>query len=200
MFSTRFWTILALGEFIVALQGIAAVLDGFLTRAQMLWVHNTVKGYSFMEHGGMWADAFIVTPLLAYLMSNYNFAYSSTGSVAFLVAAFALWALLAAKMYAPLGAAMPEAHAHDGYVTVAGWIHVLYAAVATWIIALAYLPGMAEPQVSSADIIIVSAALSFWTYLGVAKFSGYWTFDTFAKIQVGGEIALIWCLAAWRLW
>ena len=200
MFSTRFWTVLALGEIVVALQCIASVFDGFLTRAQMLWVHNSAKGYSFMEHGGMLADALIVTPLLAYLMASYRFAYDSTGSMAFLGAVSALWILLATKVYAPAGAEMPEAYAHDGYVTVAGWLHVLYAALATWIVALVYVPNMAEPPISSADVIITSVALSFWTYFGVAKFSNYWVFDTSAKIQVGSELALIWSLTAWRLW
>lgn len=200
MFSTRFLTVLALGEIVVVLQCIASVFDGFLTRAQMLWVHNSAKGYSFMEHGGMWADALIVTPLLAYLMASYKFAYASTGSMTFLGAVSALWILLATKVYAPAGAEMPEAHAHDGYVTVAGWLHVLYAAVATWIVALVYVPNMAEPPISSTDVIITSVALSFWAYFGVAKFSNYWVFDTSAKIQVGSELALIWSLTAWRLW
>ena len=199
MFSAKFWIFLVLGEFVVGLQGIAAGLDGFLTRTQMLRVHNIAKGYSFMEHGGMWADMLIVTPLIAYLVSNYRFAHDSPGSVALLAVAGGLWTLLAIMIYAPMGAVMPEAHTHDGYVPVAGQIHVLYAVVATWIIGMVYIPGMIEPQVSNTDIVIVSVMLSFWTYLGVAKFSNYWTFDTPAKVQVGGEVALIWGLALWHL-
>jgi len=198
----EFWLALAIGEFLILLQGIAAYKDGFLTHAQMLYVHNIcdTEGYSFMNHGGMWSDFFLITPLSAYLIEKYTFTGDFYTEIFIGVVALLLWLALAVFVYAPSGIKMPEAYTHSGDVTVAGWLHVIYAAVATSVIAMMYI-GMVTPTISHTDIIIMSSILSVWAYLGVVKFTSNWSFweNKIVMSQVAVEIAGIW-LITWCFW
>ncbi len=169
------WKIFALamfiGEALVALQGLVSWNDGYFSAPQMQ--RKGYRGYSFLQHGGMWADFFLITPLVAYLVGKYNFAHTPTVALIF-AAALILWNALAVFVFAPDGKAMPEAHTHGGNITAAGWILILYAGIATGIIAMVYLPGYATPPISNVDIMVVSAVLFPWLIIGVTKFSPEW--------------------------
>ncbi len=168
----------------------------------MLRVHrlNDTSGYSFLEHGGMWADVFIVSPLVAYLVNKYAFAYGSSMGWWILLIALLLWVALALFVFAPSGKNMPEAHARDGRVTGTGWIHVVYATLTMWVIAMAYIPGMVSPTISNKDVWIMSVALSVWAYFGVVKFSPAWFVEWPCVIQIIVEVVGLWILAIWRTW
>ncbi len=159
MDTETFWLVFCIGDALVFLQGVAAYADGFLTHAQMQRVHKIPPGggYSFFDQGGMWSDVIIITPLVAYLIATYSFACSPV-SVFLFVIALLLWAFLAQKMFVPMGASMPEAHARNGYITLAGWIHVVYA-------------GLTTSVVASGDIWMTSFLLRVWAFFGVVKFS-----------------------------
>ncbi len=197
----KFLFILIGGWFLIIAQGVMAYIDGFCTHAQVLRVRKIYGfGYSFIEHGGMWSDFFMISPLTAYIVSKYAFAYNSNLSLLLLFGIFALWSLLSIFVYAPYGAENPEAHAHGGRVTTAGWIHVIYATISTWIIAMIYIPSMTLSVVSNEDLVITSLILSIWAYMGVKKFSDNWTFDNGAKIQVIVEVIVIWFITIWLIY
>ncbi len=187
---------LFLGEALIAIQGLAAWLDGYFSPLQML--EEGHQGYAFLQHGGMWADFFLITPLVAYLVGKYHFQYQPMMVLVFAVS-MAVWLALAIFVYAPMGKIIPEAHANGGAVTIAGWIHILYAGVATGIVAMVYLPRYATPAVSGADIIIVSAVLLPWIVLGIMKFSPIWKWGHLEVLQVVGALISIVVITVARL-
>lgn len=216
---TRFVVVLFIGEMLVLLQALSSVADGYFSSAQIKTIGRWMSyrfhatnmpfvysypqkscGYTFLQHGGMWADVFIVSPLVAYLVGMYQFSYISIiPSAKILIIAFGVWILLAIFVFAPAGKEMPEAHAHGGHVTAAGWIHVAYATMATWIVAMVYIPEFSTPPVSKRDIITVSFALIPWVYLSVIKFNKEWRFTEAIRWQIASEILGIALLAYLRL-
>lgn len=193
----RFWSILGIGIALVVIQGISSWFDGYFTQSQMR-SRGITNGWAFIEHGGMWADVFVISPILAYAGSKYQLNYFSKWGVVILFVAVVV-ALAMGVMYERNGMVIPEAHTHDGMTTFAGWIHGLFAVAAIWTIALAYL-SLTTPPMSRADTIAFSLLLTPFFYLGVAKFSERWVFDSFAKRQVAIEIAGLWLLTGVRLW
>jgi hypothetical protein len=193
------WTVLLVGIALVLIQGLAAWMDGYFTQDQIKRVHGITSAYSFVQHGGMWSDVFIITPIVAYISSKYELEYTTWRAIILLLAAVVLVYLAMEFVYKPAGIKMPEAHTHDGRTPLTGWVHALYAVAAIWVCVEVYL-GWTTPVVSSTDIIVVSLLLTPFFYLGVAKFSNQWVFDTGAKWQVGVEIVGLWLLTGWRVW
>src|ERR1700733_5116593 len=60
----------------IFLQGLAAHHDGYLTRSQM-YRQGISKGYAFIEHGGIRANVFLTSPMLAILISHFDFQWGS---------------------------------------------------------------------------------------------------------------------------
>lgn len=190
-----FWSILATGVALVVIQGIYAWMDGYLTQKQMR-SHGTTNGWSFMEHGGMWADVFPISPLVAYITS-YKLEYFSWWGLG-LLALSGILTVAAIKGYEKGGLKTPEAHTHDGRTTAAGWIHGLFAMVGLWIFALFYFTPI-TPSASPRDIVIVSLLLTPFFYLGVVKFSPRWKFEKWVRWQVAGEIVGLWVATTIRI-
>ena len=192
-----FWLVVGTGLGLVAAQGAASWLDGCWSQAQLRSLGVT-NSYSFWEHGGMWADVFIITPLVAYAVSKYELDCSSGSGVVALFASGAV-TLVLIELYRRWGMAMGDHCTYDGKTTLAGWIHGLFAFGAIWVCAEIYL-GLTTPVVSNRDIIIFSTMLSPFFYLGVAKFNERWVFGVAEKWQVIGGLALVWMIAAFHIW
>lgn len=192
-----FWTVLLIGIVLVVLQGVLSWFDGYLTQAQM-HSHNVMKGWSFMQHGGMWADVFIISPLVAYAASKYQFEVFSWRALLALLGSLAT-VLALVEVYRRGAIITPEAHTHDGRTTPAGWIHALFALAAIWVCVQIYL-GWTNPMVTKWDIVVFSLILTPFFYLGIVKFSQHWTFETGAQIQVGAGVAAVWVVASFHLW
>ncbi len=175
-----FFEVLGLELLLILAQFVASRIDGYATKKQM--EERGVKGYSFMQHGGMWADLFIISPLVAYLVQKYSFEYMQFGGLVLFMIFFWAWFLLAVLVYAPASKNIPEAHAHGGYVTVAGYIHILFATFTTWVIVMAYT-GLTTIPVSNNDIFMTSVLLTLWAYFGQAKFSPLWRFGVQEKMS-----------------
>ncbi len=165
----------------------------------MVKVHDIDKqgGYSFMQHGGMWVDAIVIVPLVAWLTYEYRFEYSVL-SIITLIVIFIVWMLLAVFIYAPMGREMPEAHAHGGYVSITGWLHVVFATIMMWFIVMTYF-GMTTTHVSSHDIIATSILLMVWAYFGIMKFNPFWHFKRPERAQVLTLFAVIGIVTIWCL-
>ncbi len=112
---------------------------------------------------------------------------------------FVVWLVIALFVFAPAGADILEAHAHGGYVTTAGFLRVVFATIATWVIAMAYL-GVVKTLVSNDDIIIMSISLTPWSFFGAVKFSKYGHFGSSEKTQVTSLIVFIWVTTFLKLW
>ena len=185
-----FWIVLAVGIGFVALQGICAYIDGYFTRAQMLRVHELQKGNSFLQHGGMWADVFVITPLVAYITSKDSLDYSSLRSEIFLGATVVFW-WIAGKYFRSLP--LPEAHNHNGHTTLAGWIHLGFGVAVTWTLSMFYF---SHPPMH--DLIVASTLLTPFFFLGIWKIDKDWRWNPVAVLVVICCPAAVWSVVAWR--
>jgi hypothetical protein len=189
-----FVSILAVSVTAVLLQGFLSWTDGYLTQAQL---HSRgINGWSLVEHAGVWADLFLISPMLAYVLATYRLAYFSIPSLAILAMTIAV-TLIAKTTYQELASAIPEAHTHDGQTTAAGWVHVLYATLAIWICALVYL-NLSSPSVSMRDLSVISVLLTVFFFFGVAKFSTHWAIAKHDVMQIALQAGAIWSAVAAR--
>jgi hypothetical protein len=191
----RFLLILGIGIALVVVQGISSWFDGYLTPAQLR--SRGIVGWSFMQHGGMWSDVFIISPVVAYIVSKYNLEYTSWRGILMLLG-MAAFVLLCIEFWRRGGIATPEAHTHDGKTTLTGWVHGFFFLAAFWTCAQLYL-NLTEPLATKWDIVFISILLTPFFYLGAAKFSHRWVFDATAKWIVGTEVIVLWGLTALRL-
>lgn len=190
-----FLLVLAGGFALIALQWVAAYLDCFLTKKDLL--SRRVEGWSLTSHGGMWTGIFLISPTVAYLVSKYEFPYFSKWGLLILAAATIAWYALG-LVYQEVGKYEPEAYTHYGETTFAGLINLLFAIIATWVLAMAYL-GLTVPKVSHADLLGISTILTPFFYLGVKKFDRRWVFTAEAQMQVMISIAVIWIITLWKI-
>ncbi|MDP3956845.1 MAG: hypothetical protein Q8P97_02515 [bacterium] len=191
-----FSTILGMGILLVVVQGVASYFDGFLTQSQLR--SRGIRGWSFMQHGGMWADVFVISPIVAYTVGRYRLEFFSKWGLVILGFSVVL-SLAAGYMYQQGGIRTPEAHTHHGVTTVAGWIHGLFAVAAIWVCGMVYL-NLTSPPMSRTDLVVISVLLTPFFYLGVAKFSEHWVFKPQDKVQVAVSIAAVWVVTGIRLW
>jgi hypothetical protein len=115
------YLLLFVGIVLVVIQGACAYFDGYLTQAQM-HAQGVLNGYSFMEHGGMWADVLVISPLVAYIATKYELKYTAWYSL--LIFAIAVIATIAAgsatiKFFAVtriglMGCVLPHGHENVG--------------------------------------------------------------------------------------
>lgn len=185
-----FGAVFSAGILLVIVQGECSNYDGYFTRSQMLWEHQLEKGNSFLQHGGMWSDVFVITPLVAYITGLNHLPYRSPWSLTFLGVDLAFW-WIASRYFKSLP--LPEAHNHDGRITVAGWIHLGFAVIAMWILALFYFshPPMRE-------LVVVSIILTPFFFLGIWKIDKDWRWNPVAVwVTIGGPV-LVWSVVVWR--
>ena len=192
-----FWMVYGLGILLVVLQGFASWKDGYFSQWQM-YSRRIRNGWAFIEHGGMWSDVFVVSPIVAFAISKYQLHYFAKSGLVILFVSVSL-SLAMGELYKAGGAIIPEAHTHDGKTTLAGWIHGMFAVVAIWTVAVVYL-NLTTPTVSRTDMIIFSVLLTPFFFLGSVKFSRKWKFDRIAKLQTFIGIAVVWTATCLRMW
>lgn len=190
-----FWTIWLCGALIVVIEGICAHWDGFLTQAQIAYFYRFHKAYSFMEHGGMWCDMFVLPPIVAIAISNYHLAYMSWQSAGFVGVSVAI--MLYFHHSYKTTAAIPEAGRHHGKVTPMGVIHGFYAVITMWILFLFYFCPI-SPVMRKSDLLKVSAGLMILFVIGVRKFSRKWKWATIDTIQVSIAWIIILIVTAYK--
>ena len=181
--------ILFFGVSLILLQIILAYVDGYLVPEQISNIGGNYI-YSLFEHGGFWSDVCILTPLVWYLSSKYNYTYVSSFGLVVLSILTIIWILIT-NTYAHSG--FNEAYVHDGKTTPAGWIHAVYAILASWFVAMFYA-SKTKPNVFVADIFLVTILLTIFFVIGITKFT-HWSFTPGAEIQLCIEISAIWIAA-----
>jgi hypothetical protein len=194
--STKFWTILAIGFAFVGIQGVYAYFDGYFSQAQIFKIHGINNAYAFIEHGGMWADVFLISPVVAYIICTYRLPYLLKPGIMILVFAFVI-SLVCGVIYQEMGKIYPEAHTHFGYTPLIGWIHGVFAVAAIWICSMFYLTHIIPKP--NLDMIAISSILTLFFILGVMKFNPNWRWSKVAIIQVSVLIILIWVTTVYKL-
>lgn len=192
---TLFFIILIIGIFFVVMQGIASYADGYFNQKQLL--KKGIIGYSFIEHGGMWADVFVVSPAIALIMSSYDLRYFSWWSaVIFLLAVIA--SLKAGIEYQRIAVNNPEAHTHNGKTTIAGWIHGVYAVLGMWVFTM-FLVTPITPHATPQHLIIVALFLTILFPLGIVSFNSKWKLKKGGIWQVIILTSIVWLIIITRL-
>ena len=197
MFSVSFFVILICAIYLVVIQGVTSHKDGYFSQRQMRAHGN--RGFAFVEHGGMWADVFLISPAIAYIMSHYHLEYFSWWGLIMLtvVAEFTVWSVKAYETVAMMG--VPEAHTHHGKTKATGWIHAVSATWWIWVILLYFLTPI-NPKASPRDMVIISLVITAWAPLGLVKFNNpLWKWTKSNSQQIGGEIAVLWAITIVRI-
>jgi hypothetical protein len=129
--ATRFRLYPALAAFVfleclVGGQAHLAYQDQFLTVTQMIQ-RGTTQGQPFVWHFGMWSDLAAVSPLGAYLVGRYSRKWSTRSisaslAIGIVTSAFFHW------LYTLT--AVPSYRVHNHALTSAGYVHMIYMAMA----------------------------------------------------------------------
>jgi hypothetical protein len=123
----------------VIFEGFLAWLDGLLTKKQSRVRYNWAKGFAkvavFMEHGGMWGDFFLVSPISSWMWTYYRNQWTGNAvGKSFLIAlAIGLGMLV---MWVKGSKHLIEPFARFGKVTFNGVVHFLYMVIHLTIIFL----------------------------------------------------------------
>lgn len=196
-----FMEVVVTGLILIGFQVLLAALDGYWLQIQVR--RRGVNGYSLMEHGGFWGDIFIVIPIVAYITSRYHPAYLSWYSaVIFALASGIIGA--AGYGYAKKGeekmpeVMLPDSYVHDGRMTDAGWVHLLFAAVTLYILLMFYFTPL-RPKAARHDILGISLLLTPFFFLGICKFTRRWKLSPLAQIQVTIQLVVLWAITGYRL-
>ena len=186
-----FISVFLAGLFLIALQGFCAYSDGFFIPSQL--PHNgRTHAFSLIEHGGWWADIFIIAPLTAHLVSGYHLVFASWLGFSSLVISTSA-TLLAGLFYGRSG---NEAYVHDRKTTAAGWIHGLFAMMVIWVCILFFFK---QPAPHAKDLVRIGVVLSVFLPLGTVKFNRAWRFKLADAVQVGVLSVLMWAVIAIRV-
>jgi hypothetical protein len=175
-------------EGLILAQFIEAGLDKFGTRKQLK--ARGVDGYCFTQHGGMLSDVIIVSPIVAYILSKHWFDLFGWRSI--LIGAIDIVVVLKLlSVYRVWSVKTPEAHAHNGKITIAGWIHTVYAVIGIWTVAMFYF-APATPAVPLADMLVVTLLFMPWCVLGTVKFSPLWSLKNSDIMTMVGTAVAFW--------
>jgi hypothetical protein len=149
----------------------------------MFLKNGITEGYSFLQHGGMWYDALFIAPLVAYMVATYDLPYVSLLGEVSLTVSIVTWFILAAQFKS---SPVPEAHTHHHSITPAGFVHLVFAVLAMWVMIMFY---SIHPPMRY--LVIVSSILTPFFFFGIYKFDRKWRFNRLAVgIALGGPMIL----------
>jgi len=192
------WRVFTLMTVLILVQAVASWSTGWLTPSQ-LRSRRIMNGYSFFEHGGMWADAYLVSYVVARWFGAYEFEspLSPWGLLPVVVTGIVVLAFV--YLWEEGSETSPDHCAQYGRTVFAGWVHAVYFGIALWTGAQFYL-GWTTPVASRSDLIWLTAILTPWCALGVMKFSSHWHWTPAAIGQAVGLVALLWGTVGYRIW
>lgn len=174
----QFWPTLFGLELLVLFQAILANRDDYLIQGQR-WTKPLA--YTLDEHGGWWTDMLVISPVFAFVASQNEVSYLSWRSFFILVLSGVVWGGLTGY-YQEQARTDPEAHTHDGKTTPAGWIHVLFAVMATWFAGLYFFGGF-ETLPAPGQRLAMFVACWAIVVIGGVKFSKRWKWSLSTTIQ-----------------
>lgn len=146
-------------EGLVIFQAVSAYQDHFATVAQMQG-RGIAHGLPFVWHFAMWGDAFLISPLAAYLVGRF----SAGWRLPKLAVSFAIGVIICALMsWLYMSSTIPEAHVQDHWLTTAGFGHAVYMAI-TLVILTQFL--VFTPDVPQKLLLIVSVLLIIHVFYG----------------------------------
>lgn len=113
-------------EVLVLSQAWLAYRNNFLTVSEMQ-EGGVDLGLPFIWHFGMWGDAFVISPLVAYFVGRYSSRWRLHWTLASLALGIAVAVIMGWSYTLPN---VQEAHVENHRLTAAGVLHLVYMAVA----------------------------------------------------------------------
>lgn len=189
------YPVLIIGFSLIILQWLVGSGDGCATPAQM--EDHRIAGPSLLEQGTFWTDLFIATPVVAYILGNYELGFFHSQGLFFLVITIAI-TFFAVIWRRDMGRNFPNAYAHHGRTTIAGWIHFIFSASCLWVVLLFYCSKASRP-IERDDLFLVSSGLTLLAIVGKFKFYPNWR-PSPMDVWIGAiEIVYIWLATMIRL-
>jgi hypothetical protein len=162
-------TVLLVSMAFVVIEGVTSIRESTCCKMHMyeagIIKSETEKCLPFYAHGGMWADFFLMSPILGIIVT-YHQQWTTVQWIISLIIGFAV----AIGMQMQYQKGEPCSTNYGGKTIVGGWLHVVYfaAALATLIQWFCHTTG-----VSHGHVIVVSAMLAVFFPLGMLQPSWY---------------------------
>jgi len=175
---------------VVVIEGILSWRYGLFTQAQAdRMLPEDQEVLPFMNHGGMWGDFFIISPLIAWIIPAFSRKWGEGEMVicfivALLIGAgmFKMWTDGSREAWDPFG--------QDGRATANGWIHFGYMVFCLTVVLLFYFGTAGTTGVERG---IVTLALFVHVVIGVLQ-PEFYVWGEIARgrwIQLGSITALL---------
>ncbi len=145
---------------LVVIEGILAYNDGMFSPKQMI-LKGHQNGMPWITHfGASWGDFFIITPLVVAMLSLYGQQWSYKEHWKLIVLVFVI---TAAFHFLWSKNKMPDCLAWNGYLTSAGWVHLVYmSCVLTFIVLFYFCTSHIDPTF----LVVVSILVTFHIAIG----------------------------------
>lgn len=193
---------------LVLLMGLLAVVgqvyfayeDKFLTVAQMqARGFGFVKGLPLVAHAGIWGDLIILTPLLAVIVGLYADHWSMSNIVTTAVIGVIVTIGMGFVWVKAAEHGLPEAHTHDGRITVAGFIHAVYMAAAIAVIGLFFFYSDISQKAATVVAVILAVHVIYGTHIVLGLIAPSWYPDRPHKQVLTWVIVFVcWGALVWR--
>lgn len=145
----------------VLAEGWLAHRNGMLTPTQMFAKYPGQRGLPFMNHGGMWGDILIISPLVGLIVGTYGDTWTPVQIVTMLIIAMILSGVM---HWTYVQTPFPDSLAWKGEgITAAGWLHVIYMGAAFAIIGLLYF---CTPSPNRTLVLLTGVLLSAHVVVG----------------------------------
>lgn len=96
------------------------------------------KTFTFLEHGGMWSDFFVVSPLIAWLIAGYSKEWG-TVEILFFVGVSSIVSIGLLFYWDKIESDVSDSLRHSNKVTAAGKTHFVYMAIVLSVLGMFFL-------------------------------------------------------------
>jgi hypothetical protein len=174
-----------------------ALQDGWLTPKQMM-AKNIDHGIPLVAHAGIIGDALYLAPIIIYIIGNYADQWSRLS--------FAMMFMASWSITIPLGLLWmngskqtPEALAHDGYMTKAGNVHIIFMVLALTVILLFYFFTNAPIRILKNISIIIALHVFAASHIPLSILKPKWYKGSNYKDPLSwGTFIAVTALLAWK--
>ncbi len=183
-------------EVAIIAQGVCAWKTKFFTRNQgKKYGTASEKFLPFVEHGGMYGDFIIVSPMIAWIIVSFATLWHLE-AIILVGIGVTLVGLIPVLLWAKESVKEPAVWNKGGKVSLAGWIHLVYMSVATTVFVLFYFFTPIE-LISSLAAKNISVLLIVHVLLGFGQ-TEYVT-QKRIRLRAGLTVFVLWILilAGW---
>lgn len=186
------------GLLLVISEVIYAYEDKFFFVSQML-EQGFKQGIPLVAHAGVWGDLFVITPLSAWVVYNYADYWAKNDIITSFFIGLAITVPLVIFWVIMAKYGLPEALAHGGRLTWAGFFHALFMFGAVTIFILFFFYSGVSQKAATVVAIILGVHIFCGSHVPLGLIGPDWYPDRPHKNLVTWAVILIsWSALAWR--